>query len=157
MTHLPSWVLAQYLVNRGFGVWWDTKPKPAPSVFRVSYGTMGVGDEKDPRYLDDRAVSCLDTGTKNQDARSHRSGEPTMFPEVQVRCRGLNDREVNAKLSAIAKDLEQLYCQQVTLEAVNYRIQNFSRQYDPAFLMQEEKNNRRVWVISGNLTIWEES
>lgn len=149
MTHLPSFVLAQLLVDQGFGVWWDTKPKPAPAVFRVSYGAMADAD--------DRAVSALDTGAKQQDARSHRTGMKTEFPEVQVRVRGLSDREVNAKLSPIAAFLDGLHCRQVTLETVNYRIQNFSRQYAPTFLMQEERNNRRVWAISGYLTIWEES
>ena len=149
MTHLPSFVLAQYLVNQGFGVWWDTQPKPAPAIFRVSYGAMADAD--------DRAVSVLDIGAKQQDARSHRSGEKTEFPGVQVRVRGLSDRQVNSKLSPIAAALDGLYCQQVTLETSSYCVRNFSRQYDPTFLMQEERNNRRVWLISGYLTIWEES
>ena len=149
MTHLPSMVLAQYLVNQGHGVWWDTRPKPAVTIFKVSYGAMA--DE------DDRAVSVMDTDSRNQDARSHRSGEHTFFPGVQVRVRALKDRDVNTRLSAIAADLDALFCQQVTLETRTYRLQNFSRQYDPTFLMQEERNNRRVWVISGYLTLWEES
>jgi hypothetical protein len=149
VTHLPSFVLAQHLVNQGFGVWWDTRPKPAPAVFRVSYGSMA--DE------DDRAISVLDLTAKQQDARSHRTGGRTEFPGIQVRVRGLTDREVNTKFDPIVKNLDALFRQPVNLEGTNYCIQNCSRQYDPTFLMQEEKKNRRVWVIAANLTIWEES
>jgi len=155
LAHLESEILAQYLVNQGFGVWWDKTPKPPPAIFRVSYGSMGVGDEKDPRYLDDRPIGVLDSDAKVQDARSHRTGEKVEFPGVQVRVRALKDSEAKPKLATIAANLAALYCVPVAVGDKTYCIRNYSPQYPPTFLMQEERNNRRVWVISGYLTISE--
>lgn len=148
MTHLPSQVLAQYLVGQAFGVWWDTKPRPAASVFRVSYG--GMAEE------DDRAITVYDIAAKREDKRSHRSGEISEFPGFQLRTRGLTEKEAGKKARDIAEHLDGLWCQGVTLDGRLYKIQNCSRQTSPAFLMEEERNRRRVWVFNGFLTLTEE-
>ena len=54
-------------------------------------------------------------------------------------------------------------CRQVSVGATDtapagvYRVQNYSRKYDPTFLMEEEREERRVWTFRGYVTIFQES
>jgi hypothetical protein len=149
MTHLLSHVIAQLIVDGGFGKWADDSSLTAAD-YEVTYETMP--DEHD------YAIMAGEVEGKQEAKRPVRPGktQPVIFPGCAVQVRAFKDGEAGPKARAVAAFLDAITCRRVTVETSRYLIQNFSRVYDPVFLMQEDRNDRRVWIFRGNVTITQE-
>jgi hypothetical protein len=128
-----------------------TDPTRTELDFQVTYASNDLPDEGD------YAIGTSDTEGENENLRSMKTGEPSIRPGVTIQVRAPTDSEASPRAWAIAKYLDALYCRAVLVGNTNYRIQNFSRKYDPMFLMEEERGGRRVWVFRGLVTIFQES
>lgn len=152
MNHLVSQVVAAMLVNGGFGKW-NADLTLTAADWAVAYQSMPPTDEFP------LAIMCANAEGKNEtDKRSMRTGEPAIFPGVSVQVRAYDDLTAVRKAHSLAAFLDKigttlLAPRRVTIEGWTYCVQNFTRMYDPVFLMQEDRDDRRVWVFRGNVTI----
>jgi len=156
MNHPVSQVVGQLLVTAVLGKWVkDTSRTEAD--WQVSYGANELPDEGD------YAIGLSDVEGENENKRSMRSGEPSIRPGVTLQIRAPTDQEAVPKAWEVAAHLDALSCRAVVVPNVvtggtnTYRVQNFTRKYDPAFLHEEEREGRRVWVFRGLVTITQES
>jgi hypothetical protein len=147
MNHSVSEVIARLLIAQSFG--YAAADLPTPADYQITYGKLP--DEGD------YAITAFDVEGKREDKRDMRRGTPTIFPGVSVQVRAPSDGEASPKIWAVAAYLDGLSCKAVVVGASTYRVQNFSRVYNPTFLMEEERGGRRVWVFRGNVTIFQES
>jgi hypothetical protein len=150
MTHLTSHVIAKLIADAGFGKM-ASDPTLTADDWLVTYETQP--DAKDyPRAITTAAAEGF-----REDKRDMRRGTPTIFPGVSVMVRGYDDAEVAVKADAVCANLDSItLCRRVTVGESVYRVQNFQRAYDPTFLMEEDRDARRVWVFRGAVTVTQE-
>lgn len=150
MNHTLGEIIGQILVSAGLGKWEDTSTGETDWI--VTYQTMA--DAQDYPL----AIMCAVTEGKREEKRSMRTGEPAIFPGCAIQVRAYDDKTASVKAWQIAKYLERVGApgvgfKSVTIDGTRYCLQNFSRMYDPVFLMQEDRDDRRVWVFRGNVTL----
>lgn len=141
-------ILATYLEAEDVAGWPDAK-----QPWTVTYDSMP--SEEDPK----REWITVRGTTARRDFRDMRAGVAE-FPGVSVFVRGRTDDAVQIKAEEIATLLDTVYDALVAVEVgeeeQTYRIHQFSRRSDPAFLRQDEQKRMRVYVFTGFLTIWKE-
>lgn len=150
MNHTVSRVIATLLAGAGFGKM-ASDPSMEDGDWQVTYSADDLPDKGD------WAIGVADTEGENQNLRNMNTGEPSIRPGITIQVRAPTDDEASPKIWACAKYLDGLYCKQVQVDANTYRVQNFSRKYDPMFMMEEDRGGRRVWVFRGLVTIHMES
>lgn len=148
MNHPIGQIIAQLLVTAGFGKW-NADLTLTAADYLITYETM---PDADPYPL---AIMCGSAEGKREEKRSMRTGEPCIFPGCAVQVRAYDDAAAAVKAHGVAAFLDTvgLPFRRVTIGGTAYCIQNFARVYDPVFLMQEDRDDRRVWVFRGNVTI----
>lgn len=153
MNHLTGRIVATLLVNAGFGKW-NSDVTLTAADWLVVYETMPDTDQFP------LAIMCKGVeGKREADKRSMRTGEPAIFPGCSVQVRAYDDDAAQAKANSLVGYLNSLGLpsRRVTIAGTAYYVQNFSLVFDPVFLMQEDRDDRRVWVFRGNVTIHQES
>lgn len=143
MNHPVAYVIAQLLVDADFGRW--TGETSAAHPFAVTYGRMA--DEND------QLIHVTDVEGFRGPNRDMRTGDQEAYPGVLVRVRAMTDGEAGPAAWAVARHLDALFCRTVTIETSSYRVQNFSRRYDPVFFDEEDRLERRVYGFRGNVVL----
>lgn len=149
MTHLVSQVIAQLIVTAGFGKWAENLSLTGDD-WLVTYETQPDA------HAYPMAIMCAQVEGFREEKRDMRRGTPTIFPGVGVQVRGRDDGEAALKANQLCAHLDAVLCRAVVVGVSTYRVQNFQRVYDPTFLMEEDRDARRVWVFRGAVTLTQE-
>lgn len=145
MNHPVSKVVGQLLVSAGYGKW-ASDPAIVAADWQFTHGETLPDDG-------DLAVGIADVEGENDNFRSLRDGRMTTRPGIAVQVRAPDDLTASPKIWAIANHLAALAHRTVGLGGTTYQVTNVSRKYDPCFLMEEERSERRVWIFRALVTI----
>lgn len=143
MINTPGQILVQFLVSYGLA----SKPSSA-TAWPMTYG--GSMDDLANNALIAKSVSSQTEG------KIQKTGETVRKPRLQISCRSQSHETAEVKLNDILAVLSALTMQPVVIGAVTYIIHACEIIMDTAFLMQEEKNRRQVYVATVQLTITEQ-
>lgn len=145
MNHPVSQVAGQLLAAAGFGKW-GSDPTRTVADWQITYGETLPDDG-------DTALGISDVEGENENFRSLKDGTPSIRPGITIQFRALDDATAAPKAWAVAKYLDGVFCAPVTLGGTTYRVTNVSRKYDPCFLMEEDRSERRIWIFRALITL----
>ncbi len=132
MDNSPADIVAQYLIDQGLLI------TPGDSGEWPVY----VGSLPDGNDASNEAVGCMDT-TPVKDGRIMRTGENIFHWGGQLLVRAIDYNIGWAKTVALMESLEVVKRVTVTIESVNYRLDNITIASGPVALGQEEGTKRR--------------
>lgn len=141
MNHSVQRVLAQAIVNAGHGVLINDPARTAVDWFVVAANKFPDDDEN--QYPIGIAVASAEG--QDEGVRNIRTGENSMRSGAMVMVRAPTDEEAAPKAVALAEFVDTIIHLSFVLEGSTYCLTNVTRKYDPTYLMEEERLNRRVW------------
>ncbi len=101
----------------------------------------------------DNAVAVWDTGG-TLDGRIMRTGNKVNHPGIQIRVRGPVYPTTFAKIQAIAESLDSVYNDTVSVNGIDYQVQNLSRTSDILPMGLEEGDRKRYhFTVNAILTV----
>lgn len=148
MTHSPKKVLAEYLVILGLAQQADsTNPEWPISV--------GAADQD----TTDNWITIKSAGGWNE-GKLHRTGESIIKPRCQIEVRGLVHGVAEKKLIEILEALSPVHRVTIPVDTeggtASYLLHNVHILIPAAFLMEEEKNQRQIYVATVQLSLQEQ-
>lgn len=143
MTNSPPQILIQYLVTAGLA----TKPS-APGIWPASYG--GIDADNSDDWILVKSVTGLNEG------KLQKSGVSIIKPRVQIQTRSTGHGTAENKLISLLEILSPLKREAVAIGSSNYLIHSITIIMPTAFLMEEEKNLRQIYVATVQLTLSQE-
>lgn len=139
-------VVAKFLIATAVGV-----PPGGTARWQVTNGSM-------PKSPDD-FITTYDAGA-DPDGRNLRSGRQVTHPLVQVRVRGRTYEGAQVKIHQAATALEAVQKRVLEFDfngQDDYQVAlyAFSLTVPPAYIGQEEQNQRQIFVLTGKVTLTE--
>lgn len=123
-------------------------PVPSGGFWGLSYTKFPAGEDDQDNW-----IAVMRTGDY-RDGREMRTGQPVIFPEIQVRIRSRSDDEAMDKgFQVLNKMNSQLTPVNVTIDGRTYKLSNLSVRTEPTFLLEEDFNQRRHYVMTARVTI----
>lgn len=151
MVDFPQSVLAKYLIDSGVAV--DGGGIRQDDDWS---GAWYVTSDKMPEFYQNW-ITVRHVMESLQDKPVREQSNRTTYAMLQLSIKADTQPNGRTKGRQIVDLLDkQLFNAVVVLNAVSYRLQNFSQSMGGLMFLEElERNRQQVFVLNGNLTIWE--